>query len=376
MNMLKKSIWALLIALLMNMVPYATFAQEPAYESAHFRFYFDDPSLKEKVSALAEERESFFQFLKGLFPQAKDPGKIDCQIYTSWEEAYEKSAKLKEGFVYNIYQEGIFIRSEDIALMVKISLGESASFLQSGLVKLLWDQFRGLSPHSSTLLLLKENRFFTPYDMMYRPYSLYATCTFSSFLAFLWEKYGQEKLLQLLAGIKDYMLSKGQSYLIPKTIQQVYGKSIDQLTQEWKAYLLTLPQPPFDSKSYAAAAEFINRAGAEFYLWMDFPNFVEILKNYGTLYFYFDSFDMEKTSLWLERTEEIVTRSEKAWKSLRNPGTYLIWGGIALGIILFGVALYFIIMGQINKRKVLALRQKRDKEEKNYEEFLEKRLKG
>jgi hypothetical protein len=243
------------------------------------------------------------------------------------------------------------------------------------LIKLLWDRFRGIDPHTSTLLLLKENQFYTPYEMMYRPYSIYATCTFSSFLSFLWEKYGQEKLLLLLAGIKDYMLLKGQSYLIPKTIQQIYGKDIDKLTQEWKAYLLALSPPAMDSRSYAAVAEFINRAGSQFFLWMDFPNFTEILHDYGILNYYFDNFDTENASLWLKRIEGDISRSERTWKSLRDPGTYLMWGGIGLGGILLLIAIYFIIMGQINKRRVLALRRQRNREEKNYNEFLEKKLK-
>jgi hypothetical protein len=375
MNKIRKIAWALLIIFVSSLFPCFTFAQEPAYESAHFRFYFDDPSLKDRVSALAEERESFFQFLKGFFPQAKDPEKINCFIYSSWEQAYEQSAQLKEDFVYNVYEEGIFQRSEDIALLIKLSLGESASFLQNGLIKLLWDRFRGIDPHTSTLLLLKENQFYTPYEMMYRPYSIYATCTFSSFLSFLWEKYGQEKLLLLLAGIKDYMLLKGQSYLIPKTIQQIYGKDIDKLTQEWKAYLLALSPPAMDSRSYAVVAEFINRAGSQFFLWMDFPNFTEILHDYGILNYYFDNFDTENASLWLKRIEGDISRSERTWKSLRDPGTYLMWGGIGLGGILLLIAIYFIIMGQINKRRVLALRRQRNREEKNYNEFLEKKLK-
>ncbi|MGB9552929.1 MAG: hypothetical protein ACPL7L_00925, partial [bacterium] len=217
--------------------------------------------------------------------------------------------------------------------------------------------------------------FFTPYDMIYRPYSVYATCTFASFLSFLWERYGTERLIQLLTGIKDYMLSKGQSYLIPRTIQQIYGKSIDQLTQEWKAFLQTLSPPDIDYRSYAQAAEFINKAGAEFFLWMDFPNFVEILKNYGTLYYYFDNFDMENTSIWLKRTQDLVTSSERAWESLRNPATYFLWGGIILGTVLFIILLYLVVRGQINKRKILALRRQRAKEEKEFQEYFEKRLK-
>jgi len=368
-------IWLLVFSFILSASPNGSWAQEFNLETPHFRFFFNDQSLEDKVSSLGRERESFIQFVLNLFPQARDPGEINCQIYTSWQEAYEESAKLKEDFVYNVYQDGLFLRSEDIALIVKKSIGESASFLQSGLVKLLWDKFRGFSPHTSALLLLENNQFFTPYDMIYRPYSIYATCTFASFLSFLWENYGTDKTIQLLKGVKDYMLSKGQSYLIPRTIQQIYGKSIDQLTQEWKAFLQTLPPPNIDSNSYAEAAEFINKAGAEFFLWMDFPNFVEILKDYGTLYYYFDSFDMEKTSIWLKRTQDLVSSSERAWKSLRNPATYFLWGGITLGAVLFLVALYFIVMGQINKKKILSLRKERAEEEKKFQEYFEKKLK-
>ncbi|MCR4428274.1 MAG: hypothetical protein NUV68_02895 [Caldiserica bacterium] len=369
--MAKIIISGLLFALLFIFFPSGVLASNEELASEHFRFLFDDPSLKEKVASLSSQREAFIDFFKGKFPGAKDPGLIECYIFNSWKEAFEKASGLPEGSAYNVYSGGEFQRSEEVALAVKNSLGESASFLQSGLVKLLWDEFRGFGPHTSVLLLLKEHQFYTPYDMMYRPYSLYSTCTFSSFLAFLNETYGREKLLSLLSSVKDYMLTKGQSFLILQTFQGIYGKSIDQLTKEWKDFLLSLPSPPYDSKTYAEAAEFINKAGAEFYLWIDFPNFQEILENYGVLNFYFDNFDMEKTRGKLAQTREMVAQSEKAWKSVRNPVTYFIWGGVALGAILFSVSLYLIIMAQINKRKALAFRKKREKEEKNFEDFLE-----
>ncbi len=320
---------------------------------------------------MAAENESFLSFIRSTMTCTQEMGTIHSYIFTSWLSALHENFNLPVEAVWNIYEEGIFERSNEKSLMVRKLVGNSASFLQNGLMSMLLLSFRGLNPHLPSQLYFAVGDFVLPEELMFRQSAQQSIATAASFLAYLLENYGPLKLTELLDRVND------ENYFVfPEALEAIYGRKILTLSSEWKNYLVERADPLSDEfvQEFFEISQFVNVASLRFFAWQDYVNFGDIMRDVGLLYYHFERFDVEKSRLYMERLKKDEEHGQ--WVADR-PKRIATWSGIGVGVILAGLlGFYFYKLNQRRKARMAFIASLKPQQEA-FEEFLkEKRSKN
>lgn len=315
-----------------------------SYKSEHFIFYYKDTEIKGDIERLATENENFLSFLRSTMSCTRELETIHSYIFPSWPSALRENFNLPEEAVWNIYEEGVFERSNEKSLMVRKLVGDSVSFLQNGLMSMLLLSFRGLDPHLPAQLYFSVGDFVLPEELMFRQSAQQSIATSASFLAYLLENYGPSKLAELLNRLND------ESYFtFPEALERTYGKKILTLSSDWKTYLQmrawSSPKE-YTAQEFYEVSQFVNVASLRFFIWQDYINFGDIMKDVGLLYYYFERLDIKNSRIYMERLKEDEEYGQ--WEADR-PKRIVMWSGIGVGVLLIG--LFVLYLRKLNQRR-------------------------
>ncbi len=149
--------------------------------SPNFIYYFRDPSIQQAVEGLSGQDEEFLGFLSRTFQVTAPISPIQTYIFTDWKSALQENLRLPETAIWNVYEQGVFERTNAQSLLVRQLVADSASVVHSGVMTSLQYQFRGQDPHAPALLYRALGELQPPEKMMFQPYSQHALVTYASF---------------------------------------------------------------------------------------------------------------------------------------------------------------------------------------------------
>jgi hypothetical protein len=348
--------------------------------SPNFIYYLRDPSIQPAVEELSRQDEEFRSFLSQTFQVTVTLYPIQTYIFTDWQTALQENLRLPETAIWNIYEQGVFERTNAQSLLVRRLVADSASFIHSGVMTSLQYRFRGQDPHVPALLYRAMGELQPPEKMMFQPYSQHALVTYASFLTFLEDRYGATKLKDLMYGVRsEVYYGSGRTGEFEKTwlfldeVQRIYGRKLEDLSQDWLAFLAPMQAPSnIDPKMYYEISQYLNTVGMNYYRWQDFPNFFELMSDTALLYYWFDRLDLEKSQIYYQRLLEGDAQGQ--WV-VNAPTRYAIGGGIGLGVIVLAIIGYFIWKSWRRGRQMRALAKAAQQEQSAFSEFLGDRTK-
>ena len=348
--------------------------------SQNFIYYFRDPSIQPAVEGLSSQDEEFLSFLSRTFQVTATISPIQTYIFTDWKSALQENLRLPETAIWNIYEQGVFERTNAQSLLVRQLVADSASFVHSGVITSLQYRFRGQDPHVPALLYRALGELQPPEKIMFQPYSQHAVVTYASFLTFLENQYGAVKLKELMYSVRSevyYGLGRTgefeKTWLFLDEVQRIYGRKLEDLSKDWLAFLAPMQSPSsIDPKVYYDISQYLNTAGFNYYRWQDFPNFFELMSDTALLYYWFDRLDLEKSQFYHQQLLEGDAQGQWA---VDTPTRYAIGGGIGFGVIVFGIIGYFIWKSWRRGQQMRALAKAAKQEQSAFSEFLGERTK-
>jgi hypothetical protein len=349
-----------------------------SYRSTHLTLFYRDSSLQKQVKAFAQENEDFLQYMLRTFTTTKEIEPVDSYIFSDWTSALRENMQLPEAAVWNVYEEGVFERYSEESLVFRRIVANSVDFLHSSVLNLLRMRLRGQNPHDPALLLLKTKNLDPPEMMMYRPTSQYALATFTSFFSYLLDTYGAGKLQSLLLSLNDanyFFIDRSggegrNTALFPQNIASFYGKSLQELSQDWLMVLNGMPGPTLalEPQRYHSALDFVNVVGLRFYQWQDYETFPSLMRDMAQLFYYFDRLDLAKSETLIQQIKQ--EEAEGAWATGRTTRT-IIWVSVGVLVLLVGFIALLLYRDYLRRKKLLAFLNTHPNDQEGFSRFLE-----
>ncbi len=373
-----------MILCLLSIAPSAGVSAAEGWQSfslPHQVLYYRDPALKEKVEAFAQENEQFFTMLRSTFPSSREVDPVESYIFTNWISALEGNLQLPESTVWNVFEEGVFERYTEQSLLFRRAVANSVDFLHNGVLNLLRMRLRGQNPHDAALLLLQVKQLDPPEIMMYRPTSQMALATFTSFLTFLLDKEGPEKLQALLSSLNDanffYIDRSGgegrNTHLFPETIAALYGRPLEVLSAEWRKALEEMgpPSVPLDPVQYSEAMQYVNVVGLRFYQWQDLHNFPDLMRDMAQLFYYFDRLDLARSGPLIQQIE--LEQAEGQWEAGATTRA-IVWGAVGVGVLLIGAIAWLLYRDYQRRLRIRQFLAAHPTDQVGFDRFLQEQL--
>jgi hypothetical protein len=352
-----------------------------SFSLPHQALYYRDPAIKEKVEAFAQENEHFFALLRSTFPNSKEAEPVESYVFTDWNSALEGNLQLPESTIWNVFEEGVFERYTEQSLLFRRAVANSVDFLHNAVLNLLRMRQRGQNPHDPALLLLQVKKLDSPEVMMYRPTSQMALATFTSFLTYLLDKEGPDKLQTLLTSLNDanyFFIDRGggegrNTHLFLETIAALYGRPLEDLSAEWRKALEKMgpPSVPLDPVRYSEAMQYVNVVGLRFYNWQDLYNFPALMRDMAQLFYYFDRLDLARSEPLIQRIE--MEQAEGQWEAGRATRA-LVWGTAGVGLLLLGVIVWLIYRDYQRQQRIRQFLATHPTDQKGFDRFLHEQL--
>ncbi|MEI6510076.1 MAG: hypothetical protein WCO14_03920 [bacterium] len=352
-----------------------------SFSLPHQVLYYRDPAIKEQVEAFAQSNEQFLTSLRSTFPNSKEVDLVESYVFTDWTSALEGNLQLPESTVWNVFEEGVFERYTEQSLLFRRAVANSVDFLHNGALNLLRMRQRGQNPHDSALLLLQVKQLDPPEMMMYRPTSQMALATFTSFLTYLLDTEGPEKLQTLLSSLNDanyFFIDRGggegrNTHLFPQTIAALYGRPLEDLSAEWRKALESMgpPSVPLDPVRYSEAMQYVNVVGLRFYQWQDLYNFPALMRDMAQLFYYFDRLDLARSEPLIQQIE--LEQAEGLWEAGRTTRG-IVWGAAGVGLLLLGAIAWLLYRDYQRRQKIRQFLATHPTDQKGFDLFLEEQL--
>ncbi len=225
-----------LLMLVIVMIPSQS-EEWATYESEHFTFYYKEPYLTEQeLAAIAENQEALFSRLTDLLA-IEFTKKIKYYLYGNRKDfegipgAYTAGTDITYlcMFCTDMCREGLN-DAHELTHALSSDMGFQYGLLAEGLA-VYADEYtiKGKNLHGIAKILYTENRLTSLEELMndfWHDYQFNYDIS-GSFVTFLIEKYGMDQFKKLYA-----------TPLYPYSFEEVYGKSLDSLQEEWIAVIL------------------------------------------------------------------------------------------------------------------------------------------
>jgi len=320
-----------LLVLFLGLGPLSALGAEwSVYHSNYFLFYYQDEHLGPEIQEYASESEKFIQFaLQRLGALTFTPTPVECYIVTSFAQGMKNPPK---GSLYNFYAEGIFLFNFPESALFQQIIGPGSEMIGSSYFTVLRQCYRGQDPHTGALLYLKLQPLQLPSleEILANPNDFRANDLFLSFIAWLEERFGPDKLLKLHSLLED-----NQPSSLNEKLLEIYGQDLKAMSSAWMDFLKeTLQNHPLtlDAELYQGLNQGLKEIAQSTNLARENQDFQENFFKLANLSsYYLARLDLQKSQFYYQKLQQLL--EEKKTEKEREARSW-VYSLVGIGVIL------------------------------------------